>query len=131
MPQLWGSTRGFGMPPVFVPPPPPVGGPDLPYTVANGIAAAGMTQATATALTAQDNEVTSSTGGSQQGVRITLTAPGTPTIVHNYSGGVVDVYPPGTAQINRLGASVSYTMADGSSMEFHCMSATQWYSTSP
>ena len=108
-------------------------GPDLPYSVALGITAAGTTQGTATSLTAQDNQVTGSSASSvpYNGVIITITQQGVPTAVHNYSPNPINVYPPVGAQINNLGVNVSYLIYAGSSMDFRCLSATQYYSTSP
>lgn len=109
----------------------PQGPPGTPPTVATGVAAAGIAQGTATSLTANENEVTSSTSGSAQGVKITLNTPGVRTVVHNYSGNQIDVYPPTGGQINRLGTNASFSVADGTSVEFDCMTATQWDTVSP
>jgi hypothetical protein len=97
------------------------------YSVATGVAAAGSTQGTATPLTKQDNQVTSGTGG----VILTLNTPGVPTFVHAYAGAPISVYPISGGQINGIGVNAPYTVVDGSSMAFNCLTSTQWYSTSP
>jgi hypothetical protein len=99
-------------------------------TIANGVAVTGTSVATATPLPAQDNEITNTASGTY--VRITLATPGVPTILHNYSGNTIFVCPATpSGQINHLGLNVSYSMGDGTSMVFRCMTPTQWYSTSP
>jgi hypothetical protein len=97
------------------------------YSVATGVAAAGSSQSTATPLTKQDNQVTSGTGG----VMLTLNTPGVPTFVHAYAGATILVYPTVGGQINGIGVNAPYTVVDGSSMAFNCLTSTQWYSTSP
>src|SRR6266446_3184399 len=86
----------------------------MPYTIARSLAAAGTTQGAATPLTSQDNEITSSTSGVSEGVIITLVTPGIPTIVHNYSGNDIFLWPPVGGQINKLGVNVKYRIVDGS-----------------
>lgn len=91
------------------------------------VAAAGTTQGTATALTTTVSQVTSASGGTADGVRLTYQS-GQGQFVANESGATVKVYPPTGASIDDLSANAAYSLADNAHKQFRCVSATKWLS---
>ena len=94
-------------------------------TAADGLAAAGTSQATATALAKQINRLTSCPSGG--GLRL----PGAPAaggsleiVVLNRSGSTCLVYPPIGGTIE---GAASVSVASGSDTAFRSMNATAWY----
>lgn len=87
------------------------------------VVAAGTTQATATALTTADIvQVTSGTGG----VKLPTGSTGrTITIINTLAVSIV-VYPLASQYIDSLAINVGITLAAGCIMEFICVSATLW-----
>jgi hypothetical protein len=92
-------------------------------SVDSGIAAAGVNQATATALTSQWNEVaTSPVGG---GVLLSSYEAGQQQVVFNESVNGINVYPPPGAQINALGVNIAFALGSGARQTFDFVSSTQ------
>lgn len=85
------------------------------------IQATGITQATATPLTEQWNEVT---GGSGNGVLLAALQAGQQQTVFNRSGVDLWVYPPPGAQIEEAGANVKYVLANGATQNFDFITTT-------
>jgi hypothetical protein len=95
--------------------------------VVTGIAAAGSTQGTATALTGSWNQLT--TVGSGTGVILAATL-GVPQTIFNEGANTVKVYPPSGAEIDALGSNVAATIVTTSKNTFVMVSATQGYTVS-
>ena len=92
---------------------------------ATGIAAAGTTQGTATALGSAVNFIGTAAAGS--GVVLSSSASaGDSQLVYNGGANPVKVYPPSGATINRLATNAAATIATNTACEFHCGSTTQW-----
>ncbi len=93
--------------------------------IKTGISAAGSTQATATALTACINLV--STATSLQGVQLFNGQSTDSQIVYNDNTGVtIIVYPPTSGQINGLAANAGVQVANNTFAEFFKVSNTRW-----
>lgn len=93
-----------------------------------GVAAAGATQATATALTTMFTEVTSVPAGT--GVIMTnptIAGTGTLFAVFNQGANTLNVYPPVGAAIDGLAVNTPTTIAAGSKASFWGASNTQFY----
>lgn len=103
---------------------------DWPATVGTAITAAGATQATATALTKDWNEVTTVAAGTGV-VMPALSAGQEECVVFNRGANALKVYPNGVAAIDALGASVAYSVPVGKSQTFRAVSAVQIYSDQP
>ena len=87
------------------------------------LVSAGTNQATAAALTLQNNTAgTCATGG------FILPAPQSGTIIrfYNRSGATCTVYPNGGSQIESAGTNIPITVASGLDMQFIRMTSTQW-----
>jgi len=99
----------------------------MPHSRTTGISAAGTTQGTATALTAETNFVTSATGGSADGVLLpTGPAFGSAWItVINDTAATVKIYPPSGGQIDSLGSNNPYSLATLKTAMFFLRTATQ------
>jgi hypothetical protein len=94
---------------------------------AAAVAAAGTTQGTATALTADQNNI--ATGTANQGVILPTGLPGMRNLVWNSTGATIKIYPPGTGQIDAAGASTAVTLTSAHrAAEFFCQSANTWVS---
>lgn len=97
-------------------------------TPALGVSAAGTNQGTATALTANVNQVT--TVGAGQGVALPTPVPGAePIVVSNQGAHTLSVYPPTGVEIDALGVNVAYSLADPKMQIFWPISTTLYYST--
>ena len=91
---------------------------------ATGISAAGTTQATATILLAQDNEVT--TVASSSGVVVTnLLLPGENMTVFNAGANAVKVYPPTGVQINALGSNNGFSLSPNTGVMLRMVSTSR------
>lgn len=88
------------------------------------VTAAGTTQATATALTADGNIVSTATSG--QGVILYAGMPGDNQRVYNSTTADIRVYPPSGAAINQIATNGAMVLAPRTSCNFYCYSATQW-----
>ncbi len=103
-----------------------IGGGSGAYLTNAGVTAAGTTQATATTLVGQDNEVTTVTSGS--GVVVNpLFAPGETCTVYNATITPLKVYPPSGLQINTIAANGAMTLPPNTGVFLRCISATRIY----
>lgn len=100
------------------------------YTISSinaALSAAGTTQGTATALTKDINNVTSSTAGTQLGVILPSAIAGMEITILNNSANTINIYPATSAQINALGANNPLTLTAGSRSRVVATTSTQWY----
>lgn len=98
-------------------------------SVANGLTAAGSTQGTALAITAQTNVVT--TTAASTGVILADIGVGAVQEVFNEGANTLSIYPASGGQIDALGANAAYSLATVSVQVFRqtATGATpQWYS---
>ena len=93
-------------------------------TVQTGIEATGATQATATPLSDQWNEVDSATAANA-GVLLASLETGQAQIVVNESGVSINVWPQPGVQINMLGINQPFALANGSVANFRFFSDVQ------
>lgn len=91
--------------------------------VATGISAAGTNQATATALTATLNGISTAASGS--GVVLYAGSAGDCQIVYNGGANPVNVYPPSSARINGIAVNGAHILATKTVCEYWFLSATQ------
>ena len=96
------------------------------FSITAGIASAGSSQASATALTTTINIVSTVTLG--EGVRLPTALAGNMVIIKN--NGIADLilYPASGASINGGGTNDPITLPPGSSLQFFAGSTTEWYS---
>lgn len=88
------------------------------------ITAAGTTQATATALTTSNNQITTAASGS--GVILPATQQGDWVVLYNGGANAVAVYPNVGAKINSLTTNGSALLAPNTACIYFCFSSTQW-----
>ena len=86
------------------------------------VTAAGTTQATATAITADVNVVTTATTG--QGVILYAGVGGDSQVVYNSTTADIKVYPPTGVAINQLAANSGFILAPRTACEVQLMTAT-------
>lgn len=98
----------------------------IPYLVETGIAAAGATQATATPLTAEWNEI--STTPVNSGVVLDSFGQGFNSTIFNAGANALNVYPPVGCTIDVLAINAAYSLAAGKSQIFSQLSATSFRS---
>lgn len=91
-------------------------------SVSDNVGAAGATQATATPLTSQWNNVTSVTKG--RGVLLESLDPGQSQEVLNSAGSPIDVYPPAGVQIVGQSVNAPYPLVVGDLATFRFFSST-------
>lgn len=92
--------------------------------VTAALSAAGTTQGTATELTSEDNEITTTASGA--GVVLNrLLVPGEFQSVFNAGANVLKVYPPSGLSINALAANAPMTLGTNTGVLFKCVSATR------
>lgn len=96
------------------------------YLVETGITAVGTTQATATPLMAEWNEV--STTPLNSGVVLFNFAEGFDSVIFNQGANPLNIYPPIGCSIDALGANNPYVLAAGATRDFYQLSATQFRS---
>lgn len=96
-------------------------------TVQENIAAAGTTSATATAITARQAEVTSSTVGSAEGVRLPTIIQGNKVVVFNKTANAINVYPPTGKQINWAGVDVAHSLGAWGTVTYYATKADTYY----
>jgi len=94
--------------------------------VVTAAAAAGTTQANATALAEGLNVVSAADG--TKGVRLPTAVAGATVIVKNTAAGALLIYPATGAAINAISANGSYSITNLTSTMLVASSATQWYS---
>lgn len=96
-------------------------------SVRTGITATGTTQADATELEAEINEVTTVATGA--GVRLKEAVPGNFITVRNSDAAdALKVYPAVGGQINALGTDTALSVAAGATVRLEAVSTTQWFS---
>jgi hypothetical protein len=93
-------------------------------SVQTGIEAVGATQATATPLGNQWNEIDSATAANA-GVLLSALQVGQTQVVANVSGVSINVYPQPGSQINALGINQPFALANGLRATFEFFKATQ------
>lgn len=96
------------------------------YSINAAVSAAGTTQGTATALTADINVVTTATGGSATGVVLPTAVAGMRVIVRNATATAISVYPATGAAIDGSSANAALTVTTQQSFEFVAISSTEW-----
>lgn len=96
-------------------------------SVQEGVAAAGSTAGTATALTARLCEVTSSTAGTADGVKLPAIAQGERCTVFNKTANAIKVYPPSGQQINYGGADTPHTLAAWGTTTYYAVKTDSYY----
>jgi len=97
-------------------------------SISAAVSAAGTTQATATALVANINNVTvvSSTA---DGVRLPTAVAGMRILVRNSDAAdTLEIYPATGGTINALAVNASFSLPIATTVELIAMTATQWYS---
>lgn len=97
------------------------------YLTSTGLTATGTTQATALALTAEWNEITSTPANSGVGLR--AFGIGLNSLVFNFGGANLRIYPPVGVQIDALGANNPYVLANGAQRNFYQLTAALFRST--
>lgn len=96
-------------------------------SISAAVSAAGATQATATALVANINNVTV-VAAAADGVRLPTAVAGMRILVRNSDAlDTLKIYPATGGQINALGANVASTLVAGLTVELMATTATQWY----
>lgn len=101
-----------------------IGGGAGAYLTETGITAAGTTQATATTLNAQENEVTTVAAGS--GVSLhPLLVPGEIQTVFNAGANELKVYPASGVKINALTANLPMILPTNTGVLFRSVSTTR------
>ena len=94
-------------------------------SVGTGIAAAGTTQGTATALTKEINIVSTVSAGN--GVVLPTAVAGMVLTITNSSATALLVYPATSGQINALGANTGLSQPASATLQFIAPTSTQWY----
>ena len=96
-------------------------------SISAAVNAAGTTQATATALVSNINNVTVVTAAAA-GVRLPTAVAGMRILIRNSdSADTLSIYPATGGTINALSANAAFTLAAGSTTELMATTATQWY----
>lgn len=96
-------------------------------SISAAVSAAGSTQATATALVSNINNVTV-VAAAADGVRLPTAVAGMRILIRNTDAAdTLKIYPATGGQINALGANVSFSLTAGSTIELMATTATQWY----
>lgn len=90
-------------------------------------AAAGSTQANATALPASVDNFSITAANGTKGVRLPTATGGRRIFVKNTENAVLKVYPASGAAVNEAAANAAYSMAAYTSAFFVGDSATKWY----
>lgn len=95
-------------------------------TVATGLTATGSVQSDALGLTKDWNEITDTPIGT--GVLIPNSGTGRQSVVFNYGGAQLKVYPPVGGQIDSLGVDTAYSLPNSKSQVFYQIANTSWRS---
>jgi hypothetical protein len=96
-------------------------------SISAAVSAAGATQGTATALTTNINNITT-TGASADGVILPTAVAGMRILIRNSAATTaLKIYPATGGQINALGANAAFSLAAGSTTELMATTTTQWY----
>lgn len=96
-------------------------------SISAAVSAAGATQATATALVSNINNVTV-VAAAADGVRLPTAVAGMRILVRNSDAAdALKIYPATGGQINALGANAAFTLVAGLTIELVATTATQWF----
>jgi sugar lactone lactonase YvrE len=96
-------------------------------SISAAVSAAGATQATATALVSNINNVTV-VAAAANGVRLPTAVAGMRILVRNSDAlDTLNIYPATGGQINALGANTASTLVAGLTVELMATTTTQWY----
>lgn len=96
-------------------------------SISAAVSAAGATQATATALVSNINNVTV-VAAAADGVRLPIAVAGMRILVRNSDAlDALKIYPATGGQINALGANAAFTLVAGLTIELVATTATQWF----
>lgn len=120
-------TNGSGVPSLSTTLPTNISVNGLKYIVSAAVSAAGSTQGTATALTSDENVVT--TVASNTGVVLPASTAGIVITVVNKGANPLNVYPPVSSAIDAAGTNTAVVIPVGGFVTFDCVSGTQWYSS--
>ena len=93
--------------------------------VSTGVAAAGTTQANATGLTADFNEVTGA--DATKGVRLPPEVAGLEIFVSNQVAAILKVYPASGGKIDAAATDAAFSQTANKNCVYRAVSATQWY----
>jgi hypothetical protein len=95
-------------------------------SVATGLTATGSAQGDALVLDQDWNEITNTPVNT--GVLIPNNGAGRQSLVFNYGGAQLKVYPPVGGEIDSLGVNTGYSLPNGKSQVFNQLTATKWRS---
>ena len=96
-------------------------------SVGTSISAAGSTQGTATAIT-KDNNIVSTVASGANGVVLPTAVAGMRIYIKNTSANALNVFPAANASINSLSANASISQVANASAFYISTSTTKWYS---
>lgn len=96
-------------------------------TIRTGIAAAGNSQATATALVNSVNVIATATATSADGVRLPSAVIGEKCIVINKSGQTLDVWPSTGDRIEGGTVNAETTQANNTHVIYYAVDSENWY----
>jgi exosome complex RNA-binding protein Csl4 len=94
-------------------------------SISAAVSAAGTTQATATPLVSNINNVT--TVAASSGVVLPTAIAGMRIVVRNTGANALSIYPATGGTINALAANAAYSLATGTAIELFASTTTQWY----
>lgn len=92
--------------------------------IANALVAAGTTQGTALAITADINVF--GTVAASAGAKLFAAMPGDSQVVYNGGANALAIYPPTGAKINGIAVNGAMLLAVNTVVELFCVSSTQW-----
>lgn len=91
-----------------------------------GVVAAGTTQATATTVSGDIVNVTTTPASSGVVLGGAAFTPGDSVVVYNGGANALLIYPPSGCNINALATNAGYSLAAGTAAHIVCMSSTQF-----
>ena len=100
------------------------------YPVSASVAAAGTTQAAATAITSDFNVVTTTSSASNISVVLPASTVNRRITILNKSTQIITIFPASGGFIDALSVNTSISLPIGAFLEFQAVSGTQWYSSS-
>lgn len=95
--------------------------------VQESVAAAGTTSATATAATDDMVEVTTSTAGTADGIRLRTIVQGEKQVIFNKTANALNVYPPTGKQINWAGVDTAHSLPAWGTVTYYAVKADSYY----
>jgi hypothetical protein len=96
-------------------------------SISGGVAAAGTTQGTATALSKQINVVTSATASTATGISLPAGAAGMQVIIINATTVTLSLYPATGAKIDSLATNTAYSLGPNARLMVVSAGTSQWY----